>query len=377
MGPKSAGVTEFCPESANPSQRRKRLPENHSSARRRHNRARGSVKRYPSHWSDQQKRARADLRKWERLPFIAERDKFPVKLFASQRQEGRLQPYILPAFYALGAQLALVLGCVAKAVLHQRAAAVSGSREAWAQLLGCGGTKAYEYLRDACKEGLLERLPQFKPHSGRGRDGERIDNRQIDTCYRPGLRLKSMWLAYHNELEQRRKVRTFGPRSTADASHLPSLRSKSFTSSLQAGCDPASNRLGDKVSPLATNSLPPPTAAHLTLFPAVLQGLPRITDALAAVHAVPTIQAGRPSQSASRADSSRTRYSARPERPILDDEKRVLDEGALDTAHARALWRLAHPDNRPAHIPRGDTECLELALTLARLTAMHKGGGVP
>lgn len=346
-------------------QRRKRRPQNRAAVRRKSLRARGSLKSIPSHWSPRQIAKRLDLRKWEDGPTILKKDTYAVSLLIDQKREGRLKPYVLSEVSALDCRLAFILNCVTLCCMVRGAKAVSGDRVAWGQLVGVGGTKAFEMLRQLVDEYWLERLPQFVPHCSTGRDGEHLDHRQVQNYYRPGIRLKAAWQNLQSELANQARRRVQKPRSPADANRLPSLRSKSIQASgPNIALTQATSLVDKKEPPSAGSIVSPPLAAPAP-------ALPRLLSSVAVQPNFPTSQGGQKvtasggkSNTADKANQHAVCHgpsAARPPRPIPEEDRALLDGAAVDIAHARILWKTYLSD-------RGDGVSRGMACAMARAT---------
>lgn len=343
--------------------RRKRRPENDSTNRRRSLRSRRRRKSVKLQCSQRQLAKWQDLRKWEDLPKIQKRDAYPVELLITQAREGKLRPFVMPETCALDVRQVFVLSCITLACLVRGARAVWGSRVRWGALMGVGGTKAYELLRELLAAGWVERLPQFVPHVSTGRDGEQLNHRQQENMYRPGPRLREAWRNMQSDRCQRIS------RSLADASRLPSLRSKSIEAYRRNRASDASTAPGavDKVAPSAHSIGSPPLASRVPASPPPalpLTGDPNFQPALVGLK-VAASGGGLPS--VARPGCSLVRPT-RNQRPIPDEDKALLDDCALDVQHARSLWRIYLSDT-------GDGSSRATALSLARLSVSGHNRG--
>lgn len=341
--------------------RRTRRPDNDSAARRRALRSRRKRKSSKLQCSSRQLAKWQDLRKWENLPKIQKRDAYPVELLITQAREGRLRPYVMPETCALDVRQVFVLSCITLACLVRGARAVWGTRVRWGALMGVGGTKAYELLRELLQRGWLERLPQFKPHVSTGRDGEKLNHRQQENMYRPGPKLREAWRKLQNERSQRFS------RSLADGTRLPSLRSKSIEAFRQkSAADPARALAAEgKVAPAARSIGSPPLASTAPASPPAAlpsSGDPNFQPALVGLK-VAAFGGGLPTVAKAAAPAV---HPARNGRLIPDEDKALLDHCALDIQHARALWKIYLVDP-------GDGADRQMALRLARLSLAQHG----
>lgn len=211
------------------------------------------------------------LRRWLRRPEIRSEDKHTVRTLLGQLARRKAPTLLdLPEYFGLKADWQQLLKVVVLCCAIRGAKAVEGTRHEWGQLIGRCGRTAWTYLEDLCELNWLEKLEQFRPGRSTGRDGKKLQHRQLCNLYRPGPLLREAFERYERKRSDEK--------SKKNRASLRGPDRGNFCQPSASGLPPASDLCNtpslEPTSPASSAAPEPPSGAKVSASPTEFEGPP-------------------------------------------------------------------------------------------------------